>query len=213
MFLRPIIILVCLSFLAACQEKGHDAATDKYPWEVTVLPGGNSQVFGIRFYETTLAEAKQKLGRRPDIALFENKDGHLSVEVYYKEFDRGGLSANLLLTLAQDDALFERLKQQAVGHKRGESGVIKYALSDTGLRQVDTRPISGLTYVPYANLDEEMVSKRFGEPAHKIRTHEQAQHWLYPEKGLDLIINAEGKEILQFVPPLEFERLARPLQP
>ena len=213
MLLRPIIILLCLGLLTACQEKGYDPATDKYPWQVTILADGNSQVLGIRFYETTLAEARQKLGQRPDIALFENPDGRLSVEMYYKEFNRGGLSANILLTLVEDQALFERLKQQAPGKKRTETGVMKYALSESALRQLEASPIAGLTYVPYANLDEEMVSKRFGEPAQKIQTHEQAQHWLYPEKGLDLIINTEGKEVLQFVPPQEFDRLAGPLQP
>jgi len=212
MLFRSIIILVCLSFLAACQEKGQGSSTDKYPWQITLLPDGNSQVFGLRFNETSVAEAKQKLGHRPDIALFQNRGGRLAVEVYYKEFNRGGLSGSLLLTLTQDDALLDNLKQQALGQKRLESGVIKYKLSAIGLQHIDSKKITGLTYVPYADLDEEMVNRRFGIPAQKIKTHEKAQHWLYPEKGLDLIFNEEGKEILQFVSPTEFERLAGPLQ-
>ena len=36
-------------------------------------------------------------------------------------------------------------------------------------------------------------------------------HWLYPVKGLDVVVREEGKEVLQYVAPREFERLARPL--
>lgn len=80
------------------------------------------------------------------------------------------------------------------------------------LSQIEAWPISAMTYMPFANLEEDIIVGRFGEPAEKIRSHEQAQHWLYPEKGLDLIINDVGKEILQYVPPGEFDRLVQPLR-
>ena len=40
---------------------------------------------------------------------------------------------------------------------------------------------------------------------------EGAEHLLYPELGLDLILNPEGKEILQYVAPRDFRRLQAPL--
>jgi hypothetical protein len=38
------------------------------------------------------------------------------------------------------------------------------------------------------------------------------EHWLYPEKGLDLMLNDSGKEVLQYVAPREFATLARPFE-
>jgi hypothetical protein len=37
------------------------------------------------------------------------------------------------------------------------------------------------------------------------------EHFLYPAKGLDLILDRKGKEVLQYVAPRDFARLREPL--
>ena len=43
------------------------------------------------------------------------------------------------------------------------------------------------------------------------RMHDGAQveHWLYPERGLAIALDAKGRELLQYVAPAEFERRLR----
>ena len=74
--------------------------------------------------------------------------------------------------------------------------------------------MKNLIYIPAVQLDEEIIVKRFGKPIHKIKlkTKETGWHYLYPEKGLDLIYKEEGKEILQYVLPKKFNALLEPLQ-
>lgn len=206
-----LILLIAIS-LSACDKSSQQEKTDRYPWQVTILADGSSRIFGIQLGVTRLSEAKRLIGKMPEVALFENPDGSLSLEVFYKEFNRAGLTGRLVLTLAGNVAALQEFKQQAANKHKLASGVLQYRLDPITLGQVESWPISAMTYMPYANLEEKIIVGRFGEPAEKIRSHEQAQHWLYPDKGLDLIINEVGKEILQYVPPAEFEALIKPLR-
>lgn len=74
--------------------------------------------------------------------------------------------------------------------------------------------MKNLIYIPTVQLDEETIVRRFGEPTYKIKlkTKEPGWHYLYPEKGLDLIFKEEGKEVLQYVLPKNFNALLEPLQ-
>lgn len=204
--------LVLLGSLPACQESSRQNQQDRYPWQITVLSDGSSRIFGIDLGVTSVLEAKQRLGQDPKVGLFENPNGALSLELFYKEFSRAGLSGRLVLTVAADKAELEAFKRSAIKRTKLESGVLQYRLDAQALTAIESRPVAAMTYVPYADLEEDVIVARFGEPAEKIRSHEQAQHWLYPDKGLDLIVNEVGKEILQYVPPAEFDRLVKPLR-
>lgn len=205
------LIIIMGIGLAACSDSKQVNKDDRYPWQITVMDDGSSRVFGIQFGVTRVSEAKQRLGPSPKIALFENPDGSLSLELFYKEFDRAGLSGKLVLSLGHERAELKDFRQQAVKKERLESGVLQYRLDPDAQARIESWPVTGMTYVPYANLEEQVILARFGEPAKKIRSHEQAEHWLYPDKGLDIIVNAAGKEILQYVAPAEFARLENPL--
>jgi len=209
---RILFILAIIISLSACEKSPQQNKTDRYPWQITILADGSSRIFGIRLGVTTVSEAKQLIGNMPKAALFENPDGKLSLELFYSEFSRAGLSGRLVLTIRADTTELQGFKQQANSKNKLESGVLQYQLDATKLNQIESWPVASMTYMPYANLKEKIIIGRFGEPAEKIRSHEQAQHWLYPDKGLDLIINEAGKEILQYVPPTEFEMLAKPLR-
>jgi hypothetical protein len=40
---------------------------------------------------------------------------------------------------------------------------------------------------------------------------EKRVHLLYPEKGLDVVVDSDGKELLQYVAPRNFAELREPL--
>ncbi|MDH5446737.1 MAG: hypothetical protein OEY52_14390 [Gammaproteobacteria bacterium] len=206
-------VFILLFILSGCQESVNYAKSDRYPWQVTLMSDGSSQIFGIHLGVTTVDEVWQMLGKGPKLALFENPDGKLSLELFYKEFTRAGLSGKLILTVENEGNVLQDLKQQAHKKEQLESGVTQHYMQTQSLPVIESLKIVAMTYMPYADLEEEMVTARFGEPAEKIRSHEKAQHWLYPDKGLDLIINESGKEILQYVSPKEFTSLVKPLRP
>jgi len=206
-----LIVMVSLA-LFACQKTSQQNKTDRFPWQITILDDGSSRIFGIRLGLTRVGEVKHMIGSSPKLALFENPDGRLSLELFYKEFSRAGLSGRLVLTVGAADIELQALKQSSRKKDRLDSGAVQHRLDAGAWQTIDAWPVSAMTYMPYANLDEDIIIARFGEPAEKIRSHEKAQHWLYPDKGLDLIINEAGKEILQYVAPGEFEKLTAPLR-
>jgi len=57
-----------------------------------------------------------------------------------------------------------------------------------------------------------MIVQRFGQPAERVRTAENIEHLLYPDKGLDVVLDSDAKELLQYVAPREFARLREPLK-
>ena len=208
--LLPALLLTV--FLSACQESVNYSKDDRYPWQVTLMSDGSIRVFGIHLGVTPASEARDALGKAPKLALFENPDGRLSLELFYKEFTRAGLSGKLILTIGDSYDVLLSLKKQSHKHEKLESGVLQYYLDKPALAIIDKLPVVAMTYMPYAGLPEDTIRARFGEPAEKVRSHEKAQHWLYPDRGLDLVINEEGKEVLQYVSPAEFEKLASPLR-
>ena len=204
-----MVIAVSL-LLAACEQQS--APTGQiYPWQIESLPNGGSRVFGIEFNRTTLAQARTILGSRHDEGLFENRDGSMSLEIYFNEVTLGGISGKYILTLDADEAQLQALKERAGNSRTVDSGARRYRPAAADRELLYDMTISGLGYIPYVNLDEEMVRRRFGTPAEIIRISDDKRHFLYPQKGLDLLLDEKGKELLQYVAPRNFQRLQSPL--
>ncbi len=211
-FFHIVVSMLLGLGVSGCDRPAPQNQADRYPWQITILPDGGSRIFGINLGQTTIGEIMHLAGNQPKTALFENPGGGLSLEVFYSEFTRAGLTGKLVLTMAANNEALLALKQTALKKDQLESGVLQYTLDAPALSRIETWPVTSMTYMPYANLEEPTIVGRFGEPVEKIRSHEHAVHWLYPDKGLDLIVNDAGKEILQYVPPAEFDKLVRPLR-
>jgi hypothetical protein len=56
-----------------------------------------------------------------------------------------------------------------------------------------------------------MITQRFGQPAERIKAGTTFEHLLYPDRGLDIRLDTEGKEVLQYVAPRDFTRIREPL--
>jgi len=205
-----LVIVITVLIITGCEQQ-QPPKKDVYPWQVTVLPDGGSRVFGIEFNSTTLEQATGILGNRYDEGLFENSNGSLSLEVYFNEVTLGGISGKFVLTLNADQNLLQSMKQRAGKAKRMESGAYRYHLSLSDRQNLGSMTISALGYIPYVNLDKELIQHRFGMPARRIEIDKGKQHYLYPDKGLDLLLDEDGKEFLQYVAPKHFQQLQAPL--
>ena len=88
----------------------------------------------------------------------------------------------------------------------------KVTLSPADIQSLQQATFSSLSYIPRHNLDEAVVKRRFGEPAERItESNGKVVHWLYPDKGLDVALDPDAKEVLQYVRPAQFEMVRRPL--
>jgi len=181
------------------------------PWQVEPLNDGSSRVFGLTLGRDTLGQAHATLGPDMELAVVVKGEETGSLEMYYSRFSAGVLSGRLVLTGGVDDATLMQLRERSGAPRYLDSGARKYHLQPDDLPLAYRAPLQGITFIPVASIDADTARKRFGEPAESVRLDEDTVHLLYPRLGLDLMINAGHRDVLQYVAPRDFARLRTPL--
>ncbi|HXH03717.1 MAG TPA: hypothetical protein VNN09_10410 [Candidatus Competibacteraceae bacterium] len=182
------------------------------PWQITEEANGAITVFGLTLGESTLGEAIAKLGNRVELAIFRGRDGLLALEAYFRDTVLGGLNARVVLTLQLEQPVLQDWLSRLGTGKRLPDGSEQFPLDEGDAELAQELPVTSLTYAPRVELDEALIRDRFGEPGEQIRLPDGARHFLYPDKGLDLRLEPDGKALLQYLPPSEFERVRAPLR-
>ncbi len=198
------LIAVGLLFFNSNEQAGNEQRNNQpvtgLPWQIERLADGDTRVFGITLGQTTLGEAIGLLGDDMKLALIAAPQESGTVEAYYSHHSAGPITGKMILVLDIPAAVRSPLRQRAFQ----EGGTRRYRLHPDDLAIAYQAPVRVINFMPSFNLDEEIVQARFGTPAEVIQVGEQQQHWLYPDKGLDLILNVDGKEVLQYLRPDEF---------
>lgn len=206
-------VVVFLLFILINKKTGNEKpVVQAYPWQVSILADGSSQVFGIVLGKTSLKKVDAILKIAPKMALFE-VNNKMTLEAYYKNISLGGLIGSFIFTLDITAEQLREIKNKSAQKKPAENNGFRYELDKPTADKSKTFIVKNLIYIPAVQLDEKMIVKRFGKPAQKIKikAKEVSRHYLYPEKGLDLIYHEEGKEVLQYIEPKNFNLLLAPL--
>ena len=182
------------------------------PWQIEILPDGSTEVFGLHVGSSRLSDAIEILGSDMDLAIIAAADEPGNLEMYYGHYKAGLLSGKLILQTHASEQDIKRWSDNSPKFDYMASGLAKkHILLDDDLPQVLEQVIISLTFIPAVNLDEEVILARFGEPETRIRLSE-VTHYLYPQKGLDIALHENSKEVLQYVSPDAFQQLVQPLQ-
>ena len=207
-FLVITLVLAIYPFIGKDRQQ---TALTGLPWQIEVLPDGSTRVFGVVPGQTTLGEAAEHLGADMELAVMVARGEAGSLEMYYGQYRAGLMSAKLVLAADMDAETIESMRQNAADKEILKSGVRKYVLSEQDYARAFKAVINSIAFIPAVNLDHDIITKRFGEAGEVIPSGDGVSHYLYPEKGLDVILSEEGKEVLQYVAPGEFSRLREPL--
>lgn len=208
-------VALSVFFLAIMRPPGGQSSPpgQDLPWQITVSPDGASlTVFGLTLGESTLRDGVNKLGRRYELGVFEDKEGRLGLEGYFRDAVVGGLNARLVLSARLPESALAALKTHAgKGEPTVDQGQ-RYPVAEADHDLALSAVITAITYLPVVKFDAALVRQRFGEPAERVAVQDGA-HWLYPALGLDLLLGDNGGALLQYAPPAEFEqRLRVPLR-
>lgn len=177
------------------------------PWMVDVKSDDNTQVFGVHIGKNTLSEIGQMFGKLPELAIFQDKAGRRVLEAYFSKVRIGGLQANVVAVLDSDQ---QRLATFTDSEKTGKpmpSGLRKYDLSLSGLKEVGEMTTWKLVYMPVAHYSEQQLLSFFGQPQQKTVLSEQNSYWHYPDKALLVVYDSEGKEIFHYTTKNNYQRL------
>lgn len=210
--LSLIISMVTIVFvwaLFSLTEKKE--GTQNYPWDISVNTQGHLKVFGLIIDESSIIDSKNLLNANPKLALLQSKDKSLALELDLGEHSFGLITGRLLANIDISEEHKQRLKKNNVKFTGFESGSAKMSLDHEDAIELLTYPLNGFTFIPYGAFDEQKVLKFFGTPEQRIKENETMEHFLYPEKGLSIIVDQSGKEVFQYVSPKNFSRLKSPL--
>lgn len=211
-YLAILLFMLAIPLFFLSDEGGKAPGQEEHlPWNIETLPGGGSRVFGLILGESPLADAYRTLGDDAQVALLVAPGESGTVEAYYDSLAVGFITGEMILTLETSQAQREAMLARAIKAETTQNAARRITLADTDLQQLRSARIVGITFIPTANLSEEIVLQRFGMPAEKIRSDDNAMHWLYPDRGLEVRIDVKGKEVLQYVAPRDFARLRDPL--
>lgn len=180
----------------------------RLPWDVQITPRGEVHVFDLTLGESTLADARSVFKMQGKVNLFIDDSGTPSLEAYFEQVFLSGLRADFILGLDADKEKLERLYAHGSRISRTTETTHKVNLSGDDLERVGDLPIRHINYFPYANLSDDLVIQRFGQPEQKLTEKESGfTHWIYPQRGISIGLNPEGKDLIQYVPLSEIEPL------
>ena len=212
LFVAIVVALLAVPLLFIDREAAPPTLpTEGLPWQIEALPDGRTRIFGLVPGGSTLADARDRFGSDAQVALIVAPGESGSVEAFYESVKAGVVTGKLILTLETVTAQREAMLKRAVKADFMDSTTRRVELAEADLQEMNQVKLMAITFIPSANLSEDIILQRFGTPAERIRAGEQVEHFLYPERGLDLRLDTKGKEVLQYVAPRDFARLRDPL--
>lgn len=207
-----VVLLVVLAVYPFLKSSDNGESLTGLPWQIEILPDGSTQVFGVKIGASQLYDVIARLGSNMELAIIVSNEETGNLEMYYGDYRTGLLSGKLVLQTDASQLDIQRWRDNAVKSEYMASGKAKkYTLSDDDVTQCLEETVTGISFIPAVNLDEEVILARFGEPDERVQLA-GVTHYLYPAKGLDIALYEDSKEVLQYVSPGVFHRLIQPLQ-
>lgn len=202
------LVAISISLLLMVPENKPDTP-DTLPWKISHPTPDTTRVFSITLGQTSLDEAEKVFNEQTEISLFKTTEGKMLVEAFFDELNLNGLKAKFVFTVSIPLDELNGMFSRGLRMNSTPSGK-RITLTADDLVRARKAPVASITYMPTPKLDETIFTKRFGVPAERLReTKSGAEHWLYPQHGLDITLGGKEKPILQYVSLKDFEQQLR----
>lgn len=206
--LYVVMIALVIFTLWPSEETNHEQQSGIKVWNAHIDNNGQLNVLDVVLGKSTLKQAETVLRSQSERALFiKVRDEVLQGEVIEAYFPTSPDRAKLVIELDASADLIKQVKTRAYKTMVFPSGNAKVEISPADMPVIEQLVAKSITYIPPITLEAELIEKQFGKAEQQIRDSDANLHLLYPALGLDAVLPREGKTMLQFVPPAEFNRL------
>lgn len=169
------------------------------PWNSHFNEQGNLNVLGLTLNESTPNDAVKLFGVDYETLAFSKKDlSGKVVEIYFPTMRVARLRAVATLVLDVPEKELEEMYLRGASTTVTKVGNRQVELLSEDTASLMDNKIKYLTLVPKKSLPEEVLRKLFGEPERIKSIENGIELWFYPQKGLEIIVNPKGAEILQY---------------
>jgi len=210
-----IIALLLGVYLSSLNQP--DTQHAGFPWQVEILPSGQTRVFSLTLGESTVGDAEQLFKEIAELTLFSSTEASTEstavIEAFFNEVKIGGLKSKMVMSIQLPADEIQAMFNRGARIATLGSGTRKVTLSADDAVKVRQTAIASITYLPSVHLNAELIKNRFGEPAEKMAdSASDAVHWLYPQKGVDIALSESDKEVILYVSPQNFDAILQPLK-
>ncbi|VAX13153.1 hypothetical protein MNBD_GAMMA24-2554 [hydrothermal vent metagenome] len=206
------LLLLALALFFPSEQTAPPRQIQNLPWQIETTTDGSIRVFGLQLERSSINDAIQRFDENAEVSMFVSPTNKRVIEVYFNNTRLAGLNAKVVLSVAMKKAEIDAIYNHGTRISTLGDGSHKVTLSHDDLLQVKESPIAMITYLPKTKLNADLLLARFGEPARRIReTKSKTIHWLYPSRGLDIAQDQNGRTVIQYLPPREFEKVMQPL--
>ncbi|MDX1352271.1 MAG: hypothetical protein R3254_04610 [Thiomicrorhabdus sp.] len=169
------------------------------PWNAHYDSQGKLHALGLTIHESTLEDAMALYGKDVEVKIFSKMDeSEKSLEAYFPVIYIGSIKAALTLKLEASEEQLNLAYDNGKKITMTTSGEREVELYSSEIAKFFNTPISSLALIPRNNLTDRAIAKRFGEPDKKEVQSDGLPHWFFNSLGLELILDKEGPEALQY---------------
>jgi len=202
--IRPSIIVIVGSFILLAlfimvQPERESLDESSLPWNAYFDEQGKLHALGITLKQTSLREAMDIYGKDVEIRMFTDKDGgNKKAEAYFPTMYIGSIKAAVAVNLMVSEEELNKVYSRGAKISPITSGGREVKLSsDDNLNFLD-KTIESITLIPRKNLDERAISMRFGTPDKTALDNDGLQRLFFNKIGLEMIVDPDGPEALQY---------------
>ena len=206
-----ISLLLCLLLISCKQSDKAVPADGNLPWKIKILENGHTEVFGISPGNITLRDFAMRFNELADIKLFQKPDNTLFLEAYLGKVRIGRFEARLVAELDASDELLKNILEQGIDRKPTPNNLWQYNLSSEQILSALDLRVWRFMYISIADYEEKQIDF-FGKPDEVQKVGETTEYRLFPEKGLVVLWDTDGKETFYYVSPDDFLRLKTALE-
>ena len=191
--------LFVLASLILFQPEREAINPNQLPWNAKYDESGKLNVLGLTIGESSLNDAMKLYGKDVEIKIFSDKqENNKSIEAYFPLVYIGSIKAAIALkidlTQEELDSAYSAGKTTTVTPTGGR----EVELYSSDVAKFMDHSLSSVTLLPRKHLTERAIAARFGQPDKKEIQSDNLPHWFFNDLGLELIIDEEGPEALQF---------------
>ncbi len=199
-----IASIIILTLLILIQPERKAVPPEQLPWNAYYDHTGQLHALGLTLNHSSLREAMALYGKDVEVKIFSDiTTGQKSIEAYFPVIYIGSIKAALALKIGATPEELEQAYKEGKSISRAPTGNQAIELYNTTIVKFFDHPLTSITLLPRKHLTEEAIQKRFGEPDYKEIQSDHLPHWFYYQKGLEIILDNEGPEALQYSPHIK----------
>jgi hypothetical protein len=168
------------------------------PWQSKVNASGQTEIYNLVIGSSSFQDAIRTFGKDLEVSLFKNQDESFQLEAFYNNIEIAQIRGQLIVELLMSENQLSFLQNNIKSSEKLPTGNEKFELNLFAKSSLRNLMIKKIVFIPKTDIAPSTIIDRFGN-ADKISSDAQGvEYWIYQDKGLRIIYNANGKEMMEY---------------